>query len=86
MTEFGVTHDISIKELETAGVKLAIWPVSSLRVSLKSMEKFYDKLIKEKSSISSLNDMFTRSELYELLRYDAYEEMDEKIIKTILPD
>ena len=62
MTEFGITPDISVQELETAGVNLAIWPVSNLRISLKSMEKFYSKLIEEKSSISSLNDMFNRSE------------------------
>ena len=86
MTEFGVTPDISVEELETAGVNLAIWPVSNLRISLKSIEKFYSKLIEEKSSISSLNDMFTRSELYELLQYDAYEALDTNIIKTILPD
>ncbi len=86
MTEFGVTPDINVKDLELSGVKMAIWPVSSLRVTLKSVEKFYNKLKKEKNSQSSLNQMFTRSELYELLNYDAYEELDKNIIKTILPD
>ena len=86
MTEFGVTPDINVKDLELSGVKMAIWPVSSLRVSLKSVETFYNKLKKEKNSQSSLNQMFTRSELYELLNYDAYEELDKSIIKTILPD
>ena len=86
MTEFGITPDINVKDLELSGVKMAIWPVSSLRVSLKSVEKFYNKLKKEKNSQSSLNQMFTRSELYELLNYDAYEELDKNIIKTILPD
>ena len=86
MTEFGVTPDINVKDLELSGVNMAIWPVSSLRVTLKSIEKFYNKLINEKSSQSSINEMFTRSELYELLNYNAYEELDENIIKTILPD
>jgi len=86
MTEFGVTPDINVKDLELSGVNMAIWPVSSLRVTLKSIEKFYNKLINEKSSQSSINEMFTRSELYELLNYNAYEELDEIIIKTILPD
>ena len=86
MTEFGVTPDINVKDLESSGVNMAIWPVSSLRITLKSIEKFYNKLIKEKSSQSSINEMFTRSELYELLNYNAYEELDENIIKTILPD
>ena len=86
MTEFGITPDIKIKDLESSGVKMAIWPVSSLRVTLKSVEKFYNKLKKEKTSQSSLNNMYTRSELYELLNYNAYEELDQKIIKTILPD
>ena len=86
MTEFGVTPDINVKDLELSGVKMAIWPVSSLRVTLKSVEKFYNKLKKEKNSQSSLDQMFTRSELYELLNYDAYEELDKNIIKTILPD
>ena len=86
MTEFGITPDIKVEDLELSGVKMAIWPVSSLRVSLKSVETFYNKLKKEKNSQSSLNQMFTRSELYELLNYDAYEELDKNIIKTILPD
>ena len=86
MTEFGVTPNINVKDLESSGVNMAIWPVSSLRITLKSIEKFYNKLIKEKSSQSSINEMFTRSELYELLNYDAYEELDKNIIKTILPD
>jgi len=86
MTEFGITPDINVKDLESSGVNMAIWPVSSLRITLKSIEKFYNKLIKEKSSQSSINEMFTRSELYELLNYDAYEELDKNIIKTILPD
>ena len=86
MTEFGITPDINVKDLESSGVNMAIWPVSSLRVTLKSVEKFYNKLIKENSSQSSINEMFTRSELYELLNYDAYEELDKNIIKTILPD
>ena len=86
MTECGVTPDINVKDLELSGVNMAIWPVSSLRVTLKSIEKFYNKLINEKSSQSSINEMFTRSELYELLNYNAYEELDENIIKTILPD
>lgn len=86
MTEFGVTPDINVKDLESSGVNMAIWPVSSLRITLKSIEKFYNKLIEEKSSQSSINEMFTRSELYELLNYDAYEELDKNIIKTILPD
>ena len=86
MTEFGITPGINVKDLESSGVNMAIWPVSSLRVTLKSIEKFYNKLINEKSSQSSINEMFTRSELYELLNYNAYEELDENIIKTVLPD
>jgi len=86
MTEFGITPNISVEELKSAGVTMAIWPVSSLRVSLKSIEKLYKKLKIEKTSNSSLSDMFTRKELYELLNYDSYEKIDKKIIKTILPD
>ena len=86
MTEFGITPNISVEELKSAGVTMAIWPASSLRVSLKSIEKLYKKLKIEKTSNSSLSDMFTRKELYELLNYDSYEKIDKKIIKTILPD
>jgi len=86
MTEFGVTPNIDLEDLKLSGVKMAIWPVSSLRVALKSVEKFYNKLRKEQTSQSSLNEMFSRSELYDLLNYNAYEELDKNIIKTILPD
>lgn len=84
MTEFGRSPSLSRVELEQLGYKMVIWPVSSLRVAAGAMEKFYATLAREGSTDSQLETMQTRSQLYEVLDYHAYEELDSTIVKTVL--
>ncbi len=44
MTEFGKTPHRSLREYQDLGVKIVIWPASSLRVAMKSVEQFYREL------------------------------------------
>ena len=79
MTEFGKTPLYSKKQLEEFGYNLAIYPVSSLRIAMGAIEASYATLKKEGSLKSKLDQMQTRKRLYEIIKYDEYNEFDKKI-------
>ena len=76
MTEFGKTPHISKADFEEMGYKFVLFPVSIMRAMLKAGELLLAEL-KEKGTMADyLPNMMTRSELYELLDYDAYHAME----------
>lgn len=76
MTEFGKTPLYSLKELENFGFNIVIYPVSSLRIALGAIEDSFSAL-KEKGSLSNQVDkMQTRKRLYEILKYEEYNQFD----------
>lgn len=86
MTEFGVTPLFSLEELATAGVGLALYPLSAFRAMSAAALKVYRTIRREGSQRAVLDAMQTRAELYEVLGYHAYErkldELFEKREKT----
>ncbi|WP_053959153.1 methylisocitrate lyase [Sulfobacillus thermosulfidooxidans] len=85
MTEFGRTPYYSAQEFEDWGYRMVIYPVSSLRVAAKAYERLYQTLAATGTQINLLEDMQTRQELYDLIRYWDYESLDANIAQTILP-
>ena len=85
MTEFGVTPETSLGEWEQLGFELVIYPVSALRVSAATMKDFYKSLLQNGSASQFKEQMMTRSELYELIEYHQYEELDKNIVKSTVP-
>lgn len=84
MTEFGKTPYFTAEQFHKWGYKMVIYPVTSLRVTAKAIVLAY-KLIQEKGTQKeALDSMQTRAELYELIRYADYEQLDDNIAKTIL--
>ena len=84
MTEFGQTPYFTADQFEDWGYKMVIYPVTSLRIASKAITDVY-KLIKETGSQKdALENMQTRKELYETIKYFSYEELDNTIAKTIL--
>ena len=76
MTEFGKTPHISKADFGEMGYKLVLFPVSIMRAMLKAGELLLDEL-KEKGTMADyLENMMTREELYRLLDYDAYHEIE----------
>ena len=72
MTEFGKTPYITVNEFEDMGYKMVIFPLTGFRVMLKSV---MDAMIELKTSGTQknlLDKMFTRKELYKLLKYEGY--------------
>lgn len=86
MTEFGKTPYYSAEEFSGMGCQMVIYPVTSLRTAAKAFERIFRLIKEEGSQKEGLSDMQTRKELYETIAYHDYEELDQSIAKTILPD
>jgi methylisocitrate lyase len=85
LTEFGRTPALTAAELDELGYRIAIWPVSSLRVANKAQEKLYAVLRREGTTVAMLPEMQTRAELYDIIGLHDYEALDASIIATVLP-
>lgn len=85
MTEFGRTPYYTAEQFKMWGYKMVIYPVTSLRVAAKAIQDVY-KLIQETGTQKEMTEqMQTRKELYETLKYYDYEALDNSIAKTVLP-
>lgn len=79
MTEFGVSPLLNAEELFSMGYKIIIYPVSALRVTMKNTQSLFEEIKKNGSQLEYLKKMQTRNELYDLLKYDSYAELDSKV-------
>jgi methylisocitrate lyase len=86
MTEFGRTPLEPAEALAEAGVKIVIWPVSSLRIAAKAMEGYYQQLARDGTTAPQVDRMLTRKRLYELIGYHDYEALDASIIRSVPPE
>jgi len=73
ITEFGKTPLFTVDELRSAGVALALYPLSAFRAMNKAALNVYQTLRKEGTQKNVVATMQTRDELYEYLDYHAYE-------------
>ncbi len=79
MTEFGKSKLLTIKELENLGYNIVIYPVTTQRLAMKSVEDGLKSIYKEGHQNNIINKMQTRKRLYELVDYDKYNTPDKKI-------
>jgi methylisocitrate lyase len=77
MTEFGRSPSLDFAELAELGYRLVLYPVTTLRVALRAAQAVLADLLAKGHQRDHLERMLTRSELYELLDYDGYEERDQ---------
>lgn len=73
MTEFGRTPLISVKKFGELGFQMVIFPVSAMRVMLKSIQDFYSDLLATGTQADWMEKMRTRAELYDLIDYSDYQ-------------
>ena len=79
ITEFGKTPLFNQRELDEAGVDIALYPLTAFRAMSLSAEKIYDSIMKDGTQESLLDIMQTREELYEVLDYYNFEKkLDEQ--------
>jgi len=76
MTEFGKTPALTMKDWQELGYNGVLFPVTLLRVAMKSVEQAADELLQQGTQTSILKQMQTRQELYDLLDYRGYEKRD----------
>jgi len=76
MTEFGKTPYLSVSEFEELGYRLVLFPVTALRVATKAIDQVLSELRNRGSQRDLLEQMQTRQQLYDLLRYAEYEQRD----------
>jgi methylisocitrate lyase len=74
ITEFGATPLFTTDELASAGVSIALYPLSAFRAANAAALKVYQTLIAEGSQRSVIDIMQTRADLYDYLDYHRYEE------------
>ena len=79
MTEFGKSKILSAEQLQALGYNIVIYPVTTLRLAMKSVEDGLKQILTEGSQQNLVNDMQTRAELYKLLQYERYNEFDSSI-------
>ena len=73
ITEFGLTPLFTTAELQSAGVSMALYPLSAFRAMNKAAENVYEAIRREGTQKSVIDEMQTREELYERINYYQYE-------------
>jgi len=79
MTEFGKSKLLSTKELKNLGYNIVIYPVTTQRLAMKSVEDGLKSIFKDGHQNNILDKMQTRKRLYELVEYEKYNTPDRKI-------
>ena len=79
MTEFGKTKLFSYKQLENFGYNIVIYPVTTQRLAMKSVEEGLKDIFERGHQNNIIDKMQTRKRLYELVEYEKYNLLDEKI-------
>jgi methylisocitrate lyase len=74
ITEFGATPLFSVDELRSAGVAIALYPLSAFRAMNKAALDVYRTLRREGTQKKVVDAMQSRAELYEFLGYHAFEQ------------
>lgn len=85
ITEFGKTPLLTIEELASAGVGLALYPLSAFRAMSHAALEVYETLRMEGTQASLLGQMQTRDSLYEVLNYHAFEEKLDALFQQETP-
>ena len=79
MTEFGKSKLLTTKELENLGYNIVIYPVTTQRLAMRSVEDGLRSIFKDGHQNNIIDKMQTRKRLYELVEYEKYNTPDKKI-------
>lgn len=79
MTEFGKSKLLNKTQLENLGMNLVIYPVTTQRLAMGAVEKGLQIIKEDGSQERALDLMQTRSRLYEVVKYEDYNDLDRSI-------
>ncbi|RVW07530.1 methylisocitrate lyase [Prescottella agglutinans] len=84
MTEFGKSQLTPAQTLEDIGYNAVIYPVTTLRLAMGAIERGLREIHATGTQEGQLDQMQTRSRLYELLEYERYNEFDSGVFNFTL--
>ena len=79
MTEFGKSKLLNYKDLENLGYNIVIYPVTTQRLAMKNVEDGLRAIFTDGHQNNIVDKMQTRKRLYDLVDYEKYNSLDEKI-------
>ena len=79
MTEFGKSKLLNYKQLQNLGYNIVIYPVSTQRLAMKNVEDGLRAIFADGHQNNIIDKMQTRKRLYDLVEYEKYNSLDEKI-------
>ncbi|MFI6425653.1 methylisocitrate lyase [Promicromonospora sp. NPDC050880] len=79
MTEFGKSELFTTQQLQDAGARLVIYPVTLLRIAMGAAERALDQIAASGTQADLVPQMQTRARLYELNDYAAYNHFDSNV-------
>jgi len=79
MTEFGKSKLLNFNELENLGYNIVIYPVTTQRLAMKNVEEGLRAIFTDGHQNNIIDKMQTRKRLYELVEYEKYNALNEKI-------
>jgi methylisocitrate lyase len=74
ITEFGATPLFTVDELASAGVAIALYPLSAFRAMNAAALNVYQHVRRDGTQKAVVDTMQTRADLYDYLGYHAYEQ------------
>lgn len=84
MTEFGRTPYYTAQQFEQWGYKMVIYPVTAVRIAAQAIQEVFRTIQQTGTQAEFVQSMQTRKQLYETIGYFSYEELDNRIAKTVL--
>ncbi len=81
ITEFGATPLFTTDELASAGVSIALYPLSAFRAANAAALRVYRELHDKGTQKGVIDQMQTRAELYDFLDYHAYEQKLDRLFR-----
>jgi len=79
MTEFGKSKLLNFKTLEKIGFNIVIYPVTTQRLAMKNVEFGLRAIFSDGHQNNIIDKMQSRKRLYELVDYEKYNSLDERI-------
>ena len=83
LTEFGQTPLFTVEQIASAGVAIALYPLSAFRAMNQAALNVYQALRRDGTQKNAVASMQTRNDLYDVLGYHAYEK---KLDELFAPD
>ena len=77
--EHGKTKLLNYKQLEELGYNIVIYPVTTQRLAMKNVEDGLRDIYANGHQNNIIDKMQTRKRLYDLVDYEKYNSLDEKI-------